>query len=75
LFGGPKDRAPLRKLRDDIGKVFIKGTQYFNEHFDITAAELYRYAQKLAQAYGGPIAGHPIGHFPHERIAGDKVTL
>jgi len=52
LFGGPKDRAPLRKLRDDIGKVFTKGKQYFNEHFDITAAELYRYAQKLVQAYG-----------------------
>ena len=25
--------------------------------------------------YGGPIAGHLIGHFPHEHIADDKVTL
>jgi Xaa-Pro dipeptidase len=25
--------------------------------------------------YGGPIAGHLIGQFPHEKIAGEKVTL
>jgi hypothetical protein len=24
---------------------------------------------------GWPIAGHLIGQFPHEKIAGDKVTL
>jgi Xaa-Pro dipeptidase len=67
------------KLRDDIGKGFLEGKKYFHEHPDITAAELYKYAQKLARDfgwdYGGPIAGHLIGHFPHERIAGDKVTL
>jgi hypothetical protein len=28
-----------------------------------------------ALEYGGPIAGHLIGQFPHERIAADKVTL
>jgi Xaa-Pro dipeptidase len=67
------------KLRDDISKGFVLGKKYFNEHTDITAVELYRHAQKLARdfgwEYGGPIAGHLIGQFPHERIAGDKVTL
>ena len=67
------------KLRDDIGKAFVEGKQYFTTHPDITAAELYLHAQKLARdfgwEYGGPIAGHLIGQFPHERIAGDKVTL
>ncbi len=67
------------KLRDDIGKAFIEGKEYFKSHPDITGVELYRYAQKLAQnygwEYGGPIAGHLIGQFPHERIAGDKVTF
>ncbi|SRR5260370_5318923 len=66
------------KLRDDIGKAFARGKEYFNTQPEITAAELYRYARKLAQEfgweYGGPIAGHLIGQFPHERIAGDKVT-
>jgi Xaa-Pro dipeptidase len=67
------------KLRDDIGKGFLEGKKYFHQHPDITADELYRQAQKLAHdfgwEYGGPIAGHLIGQFPHERIPGDKVTL
>lgn len=67
------------KLRNDIGKAFYEGKKHFNNHPDITADELYRHAQKLAAnygwEYGGPIAGHLIGQFPHERIAGDKATL
>ena len=53
------------KLRDDIGKAFLQGKKYFNEHPDVTAVELYRQAQKLARdfgwEYGGSIAGHLIG--------------
>jgi Xaa-Pro dipeptidase len=71
---------PLKlKLRDDIGKAFREGKKYFQDHPEITAVELYRHAQKLAVKYGwefgGSIAGHLIGQFPHERIPGDKVTL
>jgi Xaa-Pro dipeptidase len=71
---------PLKhKLSRDIAEAFAKGKQHFHEQPDITGAELYAYAQKLAaQAgweYGGPIAGHLIGIFPHEKIAGDKTTL
>jgi Xaa-Pro aminopeptidase len=67
------------KLRDDIGKAFVEGKQDFQDHPDITAAELYRHAQDLAAKYGweygGPIAGHLVGQFPHERIPNDKVSL
>ncbi len=67
------------KLRRDVEDAFASGKKYFHEHPEITAAELYAHAQRLAvQAgweYGGPIAGHLIGVFPHEKIAGDKVTL
>jgi Xaa-Pro dipeptidase len=67
------------KLRHDIEKGFAKGKQYFHQHPDITCAELYAYAQQLAQEagweYGGPIAGHLIGVFPHEKIPNDKITL
>jgi Xaa-Pro dipeptidase len=59
------------KLRDDIGKALA--------HPDMSSAELYRQAQKLAREFGwefgGSIAGHLIRQFPQERIAGDKVTL
>jgi Xaa-Pro dipeptidase len=71
---------PLKlKLCDDIAKAFTQGKQYFHSHPEIKADELYRYAQKMARdygwEYGGPIAGHLIGQFPHERIPNDKISL
>ena len=67
------------KLCRDIEAGFADGKKYFQQKPDITAAELYRYAQGLAEQagweYGGPIAGHLIGQFPHEKIADDKITL
>lgn len=71
---------PLKlKLRDDVAKAFADGKLYFKENSDITASRFYAYAVSLAGKYGwefgGPIAGHLIGQFPHERIADDKVTL
>lgn len=67
------------KLRDDVGRAFTAGKQYFKDHPQIISSELYRYAQSLAARFGwefgGPIAGHLIGQFPHEKISGDKVTL
>jgi|SRR5580704_5066363 Xaa-Pro dipeptidase len=73
-------KDPLKhKLCRDIEEAFTEGKRYFQEHPDITGAELYAYAQQLAEKagweYGGPIAGHLIGVFPHEKIAGDKITL
>jgi Xaa-Pro dipeptidase len=71
---------PLKqRLCRDIEAAFAEGKQYFREHPDITGAELYAYAQQMAEErgweYGGPLAGHLIGVFPHEKIAGDKITL
>jgi Xaa-Pro dipeptidase len=67
------------KLRRDIEEGFAKGKRYFQQQPDIACDELYNYACELAKKcgweYGGPIAGHLIGVFPHERIANDKITL
>jgi Xaa-Pro aminopeptidase len=67
------------KMRDDVAEAFAEGKRYFKENPDIAASQLYAYAVSLAEKYGwefgGPIAGHLIGQFPHERIADDKVTL
>lgn len=72
------DPAKL-KLRDDVGAAFAEGKRYFHEHPGITANELFAYATSLAAKsgweFGGRIAGHLIGQFPHEKISGDKVTL
>jgi Xaa-Pro dipeptidase len=68
-----------QKLCRDIEEAFLNGKQYFHEHPEITGAELYAHAHQLAERagweYGGPIAGHLIGVFPHEKIEGDKITL
>jgi len=68
-----------QKLRRDVEEGFAKGKKYFQEHPEITGAELFAYAQQLARdggwEFGGQIAGHLIGQFPHERIPEDKVTL
>ena len=71
---------PLKlKLRDDVATAFAEGKQYFHEISDITASQFFAYAVSLAHKFGwefgGRIAGHLVGQFPHERIAGDKVTL
>ena len=71
---------PLKlKLRDDVGRAFAEGKRYFHQTPDITASQLFRYVLTLADKsgweFGGRIAGHLIGQFPHERIAEDKVTL
>ena len=67
------------KLRRDVGVAFAEGKAYFNARPEITGRELFNYANALAAKYGwefgGTMAGHLIGRFPHERIAGDKVTL
>jgi Xaa-Pro dipeptidase len=71
---------PLKhKMQQDVGHAFAEGKRYFNETPGITSSELFGYANSLAEKlgweFGGPIAGHLIGQFPHERIAGDKVSL
>lgn len=67
------------KMRDDVAQAFASGKRYFKENPDITADQLYDHAVCLAGKYGwefgGPMAGHLIGLFPHERIAEDKITL
>jgi Xaa-Pro aminopeptidase len=68
-----------RKLERDVGAAFADGKQHFNDHPDITSSELFAYARSLAEKYGwefgGQIAGHLIGQFPHERIPNDKISL
>src|ERR1700729_1645359 len=67
------------KLSQDVGQAFAEGKQYFNDTPEITSDALFYHACSLATKFGwefgGPIAGHLIGQFPHEKIPDDKVTL
>ena len=72
------DPAKL-KLKNDVKQAFSEGKRYFHQAPEIRSNEFFAYtvslAKKFGWEFGGPIAGHLIGHFPHERIAGNKVTL
>ena len=66
------------KLKADIEKAWIEGKNYFNNQTKITGAQLYTYCNKLAQKYGwefgGEIAGHIIGQYPHEKLEKEDKT-
>lgn len=60
------------KLKKDIETAWQKCRNYFFSQEKITGAQFYNYcveiAKKFGWEYGGPIAGHLIGHFPHEQL-------
>lgn len=65
------------RLRDALPTVFSAGRVHFEEHPDITGEQLYARVVELADEagweFGGSIAGHLVGEFPHEKIAGDEI--
>ncbi len=60
------------KLKKDIELGWYDCKSFFQLQTEISGADLYDYAVKSAKKYGwefgGDIAGHLIGHFPHERL-------
>ena len=64
---------PLKiKLSKDIEDAWHKGKAFYDSNKEITGAQLYYYCQNLANDYGwsfgGEIAGHIIGQYPHEKL-------
>jgi Xaa-Pro dipeptidase len=64
-------------LRDALPRVWQAGREHFEADPDITGAELFDHVVDLSRAegweFGGTIAGHLVGEFPHEKIAGDAI--
>jgi len=69
-----KDPMKIRLL-DDLEIIFQSAKSFFENHQEITGAELYENVCSLASdkgwQYGGPHAGHLVGLFPHEKLIGD----
>lgn len=68
---------PLKlKLKADIEVAWKESRDWFFTHTNITGAEYYNYNVELAAKYGwtfgGDIAGHLIGNFPHEKIESES---
>src|SRR6185437_10917289 len=63
--------------RDALPQVWSAGQSAFNADPDITGQDLFAHVVQLAEAagweFGGTIAGHLVGEFPHEKIAGDAI--
>jgi Xaa-Pro aminopeptidase len=60
----------------DLPRVFDIVRDRFNASPDTTGADLYAFAHEAAEAagwlFGGKIAGHIVGEFPHAHIPGEK---
>ena len=71
------DDPDKHRLAAALPAVFAAGRHYFTTHPDVTGAELYAavrgFARDAGWEHGARHAGHLIGEFPHEKIAGDEI--
>jgi Xaa-Pro aminopeptidase len=71
-----EDPAKLA-LRDALHVLWEAGRRVFDADPEITGEQLFdavcRLADEAGWEFGGPIAGHLVGEFPHENIAGDDI--
>jgi Xaa-Pro aminopeptidase len=71
------DDPVKHRLCDDLPISFEAGRAFFDADPDVTGEQLFAHVVELAAAagweYGGEMAGHLLGEFPHEQIAGDKI--
>ncbi len=61
----------------DLPLVWSKGREFFQSHPDVTGAQLFDHVVELSRErgweFGGTIAGHLVGEFPHETIEGEDI--
>jgi len=67
-----------QKLASDSERLWYIAQKHLLEQPSMTGAQLYEYCVQLAVdngwQFGGPIAGHLIGHFPHEQLDAEEKT-
>lgn len=72
------DDPDRQRLVADLPRLFDVVKARYEVSPDITGAELYAFARKAADdagwLFGGTIAGHIVGEFPHaQRVPGDRA--
>lgn len=67
LGGDPKKL----KIKRDVEKAWYEIQQWYQQHTSLKASVMFQYAVDKAKEYGwdfgGAIAGHIVGEFPHEQ--------
>jgi Xaa-Pro aminopeptidase len=65
------------RLRDDLPIVWRAGRDFFEAHPEVTGEQLFDHVVQLSERsgweFGGTIAGHLVGEFPHVKIACDDI--
>ena len=60
------------KLRNDLEPIWQECKTFYDHQNSLNGAEFYAHVVAVANRYGwefgGQMAGHIIGHFPHERL-------
>jgi Xaa-Pro dipeptidase len=64
---------PLKhQLKNDLEPIWQECKAFFDAQTSLTGAEFYAHVLTISEKYGwefgGQMAGHIIGHFPHERL-------
>ncbi|HSU29371.1 MAG TPA: M24 family metallopeptidase [Chitinophagaceae bacterium] len=71
--------ATKHKLKHDIEKTWFETKEWFHQHKKLKASDLFKFAVQKATEYGwefgGEMAGHLIGEFPHERLEPGNYQL
>lgn len=71
------DDARKQALKDALPLVWHQARDHFRQHPDITGEELFDHVVELSREhgweFGGAIAGHLVGQFPHEKIDGADI--
>jgi Xaa-Pro aminopeptidase len=74
VFG---DDPVKRQLCEALPVIFDAAREFFETHPDVTGEQLFAHVTELAEQagweFGGEIAGHLVGQFPHDKIAGNKI--
>lgn len=64
------------KLKNDVEEAWYEIQQWYQQQTMVKASELFQYAaekaKKLGWEFGGEIAGHIVGRYPHEQPADPK---
>lgn len=65
-------------LVQDLPKIFELVRRRYLEHPEISGSELYHYAvacaEKAGWGFGGKIAGHIVGEFPHPHVPDNRTN-
>jgi Xaa-Pro aminopeptidase len=71
------DDPDKHRLRNDLPVIWQAGRDYFEAHPDVTGGELFDHVVALSERagweFGGTIAGHLVGEFPHQEIDGADI--